>query len=88
MSTPMYKSEQAWRAHMLVAEIATRDALQRVEITIVGALVVALLSTYSIQVALGIAVAWCLTLLWSIQANTRRRDRIMNILDRDEDIDL
>jgi hypothetical protein len=87
LSTPIYKNEHSWRGHMLVAEMATPDSLRRVEMTIVGVLVLYLVSIYSMPAALGCGVIWwCVLALVAYGDDKSRRGMLANLMS-DPDVD-
>jgi hypothetical protein len=88
MSTPIYKNEEAWRAHMMIRHSAIRHSTDELSATIVGALVVYLISIYSVPVALGIAAAWMAWELWVVRRDYVRRRQMLERLNSDPALDL
>jgi hypothetical protein len=88
MSTPIYKNEEAWRAHMMIRHSAIRHSTDELSATIVGVLLVYLISTYSVPVALGIAVCWMAWELWVVRRDHLRRSQMLERLNSDPELDL
>jgi hypothetical protein len=89
MSTPIYKNEEFWRGNMLLAEISTRHAVDDLKATIMGAMLIYLVSVvYSAPVAMalaGISFAGC---LWTGMANHKSRLRMQKAMDADLGLDI
>ena len=89
MSTPIYRNEASWRAHMLVSDLATRAKLDRVQLTIIGALFLYFVSIYSVPAALAVLrllVArhrFCCAL-----KSTKARRKQLDALNEDANLDL
>jgi hypothetical protein len=88
MSTPIYRNEEAWRAHMMIRHSAIRHSTDQLSATIVGALVVYLISTYSVPVALGLAACWMALALWVVRRDHLRRRQMLERLNSDPELDL
>jgi hypothetical protein len=64
MSSPIHKNEIAWRGYMLMGQFSVRNAVFSVRSAIYGALLIYLISTYSVPVAIIFSALALLTSLW------------------------
>ncbi len=88
LSTPIYKNEQSWRAHLLMTAMANRHSLRRVEMTVVGSLALYLFSTYSLFAAAIAAGIWWLSLALLAYGDDKSRKRMVAAVEADADLDI
>jgi hypothetical protein len=62
--------------------------MRRIELTLVGVLVIYLVSTYSVELALACAGVWWVVLALVAHNDDRRRGRLVDALNDDPDLDV
>ena len=73
---------------MLVSDRATRAKLDGVQLTIIRALILYFVSTYSVPAALAVAVCWWLLIAFVVHSNDQSRRKQLDALNEDASLDL